>query len=583
MLAIYCRTSNSKSGKVDYSIGNQQDGGLKLANQLGIDYKIYIDEGISGTIRERESFMEMIEHIQGKDKNVRISGVYCIDQSRIERDSDIWRFFSAECIINKVKFYPNGIELDLNDITNKLFADLISLVNEYYASLTSRKVKLANAKKTSKGKTHGQIAYGYGRDKENNFIIINKEAEIVKKIFQWKIDGLGNYLISNKLNEENIPTKQNKKWRGVTIDGIIKNKLYMGIREWNKEDIDNYIEFKLDNYIIEPELWEKANKTYRENKNKAGKKQHFKYLLDDILFCGKCGQRFFGKKRLKGADSAYKCRGMVKFANHECRENRGVNIEKIDTFIIKHLFESKTLKELLTNAPKNEGELAVLKEKLETLNKKKDLELKNKNKLYSLLLNPDLENDVQIINDYTKSKKKLEATLVEINGLTLKIGEISNTQRNQRAKTLLESYTSDIDFETLKKSVNSLIDRIDILYDRNPKSHGGNFVFRIKYKNYEEYSTFIAKSTLFEFSWMNYYRSLAISEFDLNEDRENEKYFLSKVGINNEQEFISGLIAANIPLNNDTNPWSNEFKGTESIISKNEKISFSKEDLINLN
>ena len=48
MLAIYCRTSNSKSGKPDYSIGNQQDGGVKLANQLGIDYKIYIDEGISG-------------------------------------------------------------------------------------------------------------------------------------------------------------------------------------------------------------------------------------------------------------------------------------------------------------------------------------------------------------------------------------------------------------------------------------------------------------------------------------------------------------------------------------------------------
>ena len=66
----------------------------------------------------------MMEHVQGKDKKIKITGIYCIDQSRIERDSDIWRFFSAECINNKVKFYPNGNELDLNDETNKLFSNI---------------------------------------------------------------------------------------------------------------------------------------------------------------------------------------------------------------------------------------------------------------------------------------------------------------------------------------------------------------------------------------------------------------------------------------------------------------------------
>lgn len=583
MLAIYCRTSNAKSGKNDYSIENQKEAGIKLANQLGVDYRIYIDEGISGTIRERESFMEMMEHVQGKDKKIKITGIYCIDQSRIERDSDIWRFFSAECINNKVKFYPNGNELDLNDETNKLFANLISLINEYYAAITSRKVKLANFKKTKDSKTHGQIAYGYGRDAQNNFIIIPEEAEIIKKIFDWKIDGLGNYIIANKLNEDGIVTKQKSKWQGVTIDGIIKNKIYKGIREWNKKDVENYLEVELKEFIINPVIWDKANKIYKENKKNVGPKQQFNYLLDEVLYCGKCGQQYFGKKRKEGTDSSYKCRGLVKHALHVCRENRGVNIEKMDTFIIKHLFESKALKELLLNAPKNEGELAILKEKLITLTKKKELQLKNKNRLYKLVVNPDLVDDELIINDYNKSKKTLQKLSDEIDEINIKIIEISNTQRNQKTQNLIESYTKDIDFETLKKSINSLVEKIEVFYDRDPNSHGGNFIFIIKYKHFDEYSTFISKSTLFEFSWINYFRNIAISEFDLNEDRETQIGLLAYNGINNEEDYLKQLMVNNLPLNNHTNPWSEEFKGSECIITKNEKISFSREELINTN
>lgn len=595
MLAIYCRTSNSKIGKNDYSIENQQDGGIRLANQLGVESKTYIDEGISGTIRERESFMQMMEHIQGKDKKIKLTGVYCIDQSRIERDSDIWRFFSAECILNKVKFYPNGNELDLNDITSKLFADLISLVNEYYAALTSKKVKLANAKKTLEGKTHGQIAYGYGRDSQNNYIINNEEADVVKKIFDWKIEGLGNYIICNKLNEQKIRTKQNKKWRGVTIDGIIKNKLYKGIREWNRDDIDNFVEFKLDNFIIDSELWDKANITYKANIKKAGKKQQFNYLLDEALFCGKCGQKYFGKKRLKGADSSYKCRGLVKFASQECRENRGVNIEKMDTFIIQHLFKSKSLKELLINAPKNAGEVSILKNELEKITGRKDIELRNKNRLYRLISNPDLEYDEQIIKDYTKSKNRLEKSINEINQLTQKIAEVSNNQRNQKAENLIESYTEDINFLELKKIINSLIERIEVVYDRKPTSHGGNFIFRIKYRNYDETSTFTAKSTLFDFNWILNYRAQATNQLQLEEDR---KIIINRTGLNNKEKYQSfidkwnklerdGLISkidGGSYLDQDSkNPYNENFIGTVNLTYMNETINFSRNELINLN
>lgn len=283
-------------------------------------------------------------------------------------------------------------------------------------------------------------------------------------------------------------------------------------------------------------------------------------------------------------DSAYKCRGMVKDANHICRDNRGINIEKMDTFVIKHLFENKTLKELLINSPKNEGELSILKQNLKDIIKKRDAETRIKNRLYSLLSNPDLESDVQIINDYTKSKNKLTKLTDEINELSQKIAEVGNAKRNDLTKSLIESYTEDIDFEVLKKLVNSLIERIEINYDRKPTSHGGVFYFNIKYKNFEESSLFISKSTLYEYLWIAYNRAKSITPEDLEEDREMEKGVLSfKLGVNSEEEYLNFVKENSLELKDEENPWSKKFGGKEILISMNEKIVFTKEELINVN
>ncbi|AOW09742.1 hypothetical protein EM308_09625 [Flavobacterium gilvum] len=425
----------------------------------------------------------------------------------------------------------------------------------------------------------------YWKEVVNLTVFSNEdEAEHVRKIFQWKLEGLGNYIIAKKLIESKVPTRQNSNWRGVTVDGIIKNKIYKGIREWNKDDLENYFEVNLDKYIIDPELWDKVNKVYKENIKNVGKKQQFNYLLDDILYCGKCGQKYFGKKRVQSTDSSYRCRGMVKFANHVCRDNRGVNIEKMDTFVIKHLFENKSLKELLINAPKNEGELSVLRQNLADLTKKKDAEIKNKNKLYKLLSNPDLEYDDQLINDYTKSKNKLGKLTDEINELSQKIAEVGNLKRNDLTKTLIESYTKDIDFGILKKLVNSLIERIEIDYDRKPSSHGGVFQFKIKYKNFEESSLFMSKSTLYEYFWIGYNRTQSITPEDLEEDREMEKGILSyKFKINSEEDYLNYLKENSLELKDEENPWSKNFIGNEISTSMNEKIIFTKEELINVN
>ena len=66
MLGIYCRTSKSRKNK--YTIENQRDNGIACANVLGISFRIYIDDGISGTLDEtvRDGLSDLINDIRGK-------------------------------------------------------------------------------------------------------------------------------------------------------------------------------------------------------------------------------------------------------------------------------------------------------------------------------------------------------------------------------------------------------------------------------------------------------------------------------------------------------------------------------------
>ena len=566
MLAIYCRTSKNKVDGTDYSIETQQQGGLKLANQLGLEYKFYVDEGMSGTlaIEDRPSLADMMSDLK---KGI-ITNIYCIDQSRIERSSTVWNIFSAECTINNCKFYPNGIEFDFSNDESVLGSNLISLVNSYYAKITSRKVKLANRNKTLKGKTHGMKPYGYMRDKENNFEIYEEEAQYVRKMFDLSLQGIGSYTIANILNSEGAPTKFNRfkgkikrknqftknvtefeksnvKWRGNVVHDMLRNPIYKGIRIWNKEDIEKRIEVKIDVQIISDELWDKVNANLPKNIKNVGKRAEYNYLLNGLIICEHCGNEVLGKKRPKGNDNSYKCKGK-RPPHKDCQDSRAISLPKLENFIIQHLFKTKNLKDLLIEAPKSNLSIP-LREKLDR-KKNEILQLdKQIERLAKLLRDPELEYDETFLNDYKASKNRREKTNLEIKELQVKVLEIENETRNSRTKTLIESYTDDVTFEELKRLVHSLIENIKIKHTKEEKS--GYYSLVIKYKNYSEQSFFMTNWKALDWIWHFYYREKALTDEQLAKDIEELKAVYKFKGIPFDEEVdLIGYEGANVVL-----------------------------------
>jgi DNA invertase Pin-like site-specific DNA recombinase len=505
MLGIYCRTS--KARKEQYTISVQKEKGIQCAKALGYPYRIYVDDGISGTLDEtaRGGLSDLFQDM----KSGELSAVYCIDQSRIERDTQTWLFFVSLIINYKIDYYPEGDKYDLDNPTNRMYAQLMSVVNAYYSEMTSRKVRDANAKKVKLGKTHGVKPYGYQRDELNNYIIFEEEAEHVRRMFDLSLSGCGAYTIANILNAEGIKTKysrnfegeitrkipgtkkektfekKNVTWRGNVISDILKNPMYKGTRIWKMhEDAFDYIDGKPIKYkrvvdiiqtdehvppIVSTEIWEKVQLNFENNKKNLGPKEQYHYLLNGLIYCSKCNFDYRGKKRPKGNDFAYKCTNK-RYPNAVC-DNRGINIPKIETFIVRLLLTDINSFKLFKNIPSKITDLEVYYKSLK--DKKKEVDKISKNIKNLILLAKEIKTSdfKEISTELTNLKKNENNLAEEIIQLERKIKDYSSGSFDQKLKEsqdLMKRVSAKIsntdNFELIKALVHSLIDKIIVEY-----------------------------------------------------------------------------------------------------------------------
>lgn len=477
----------------------------------------------------------------------------------------------AEC-----EYYPSGASFDLDVPENRFFSGLVSLSNSFYAALTSQKTKLADELNAKEGKTHGMTAYGYQRGEKGYYEINVEEENVVKKIYSLSLDGIGTYTIAKILNTEGIPCKFNRfdgkirrkdkltghittydksnvKWRGNVIYDLITNPIYKGIRRWNDLEINIPA-------IIEPDLWDKTTKNIQKNKKNVGRKNDYHYLLNGIMFCGNCGMELRGKKRLKGSDRAYKCKG-VRQPNPTCTESRGINIPKIETFIIRHLFESKELRNYLTNIAVDTNETDSLKLHLDKKRKSLTKIDATISRVYKLLVDPDFEDDSVIKEELKKSKNMKESLVEDITTLENKIILNESDNRKNRVKQLIDDFNINADFESIRQAVHSLVDKITVHHTKKDKT--GYYLIKINYKNFIEESMFMTDYQSFKWYWMSRSVECATNAEELQDDIDLANYLLSKQG---ENRSIIELEPS--------------FKGFQSNSSPSEIIKFNQEELI---
>ena len=237
--------------------------------------------------------------------------------------------------IFKYRLYDNDIELHYADSgiehTGTMEGDLIGYIKSKMAGEERKKI----LKRTLEGKRSkalknqlvmtGTPPYGYYREgkRETAKLFINEtDAQIVRQIYTWYVQGNGNgeplslREIGKRLNESNQPTPHynnnaKNEWLPATIRWILSNEIYTGISYYGKTTGEKirgrkekrrvitaegeWIKIEVPELaIIDRELFELAQERKERNKELSKRNRKRDYLLSGYLRCHACGSRMTG-------------------------------------------------------------------------------------------------------------------------------------------------------------------------------------------------------------------------------------------------------------------------------------------------
>lgn len=221
----------------------------------------YVDDGYTGLNFERPSFQRMIVDIKAGNINC----VVVKDLSRFGRNYlETGMYLEQLFPIYDVRFISITDNYDTyknNSTSDSLLIPFRNLINESYSRDISTKIRSSLKSKREKGCHVSAFAvYGYMKDErdKNKLVIDYVAAKTVKEIFNWKIDGMSNRVIADKLNlmgilspseykkalgfnyKSGFKTNKLSEWHPSTISNILKNKVYIGVLEQGKKTTYNY-------------------------------------------------------------------------------------------------------------------------------------------------------------------------------------------------------------------------------------------------------------------------------------------------------------------------------------------------------
>ncbi|RJW83786.1 DUF4368 domain-containing protein [Clostridiales bacterium AF36-10] len=382
--ALYPRLSHEDELQGESnSISNQKRILETYAKQNGFsNLRWYTDDGYSGANFQRPGFQAMLADIEAG----KVGTVIVKDMSRLGRNYLQVGMYTEMIFPQKgVRFIAINDGVDSAQVEND-FAPLRNIFNEWLVRDTSKKIKAVKRSKGMSGKPiTSKPVYGYLMDEDENFIIDEEAAPVVRQIYSLCLAGNGPTKIARMLTEQQIPTPGTLeyrrtgstrryhpgyecKWATNTVVHLLENREYTGCLVNFKTEKPSYkLKHSIENPpekqavfenhhepIIDRETWERVQELRKQRKrpnryDEVG-------LFSGILFCADCGsvmyqQRYQTDKRKQ---DCYIC-GSYKKRTADCTAHfirtdlltAGVlsNLRKVTSYAAKH--EARFMKLLI--------------------------------------------------------------------------------------------------------------------------------------------------------------------------------------------------------------------------------------------
>lgn len=426
----------------------------------------YIDRAFTGTNENRPEFQKMLE--DSKKGYFEIVLVHKLD--RFSRNVEQTIRYISELRDNGVEL-KSVIEQFDNSPEGEFMRNMMSNISQYYVRNLAREVMKGMKENAYKCLHVGGIPpLGYYVDSDKKYQIDEKEASIVKKIFELYIDGNTHQKIITELNSLGYKNKKGTEWTKNSILSILRNEKYIGTYVWNRVVAKNskgkrngHREKPVEEVIripngipaiIPTETFQKVQGIIAKRKlgEDSPRRSGTVYLLSGLVRCS-CGSSLQGNRRKaktrqnpnwkpKPTYISYRC-GFRKTKDKMLCDNPEIRKEYLEAYIVgelKSLLSESNLKEIYNNYEKI---------------------MENSNK--------DSQSEVIVIKNAIYKISSEINNLVKAIAMGLDIGEIGVelvSKKEEKAKLEIElsKYisisTNDVTYEKIKEladTINSMV------------------------------------------------------------------------------------------------------------------------------
>ncbi|MCR5652476.1 MAG: recombinase family protein [Ruminococcus sp.] len=367
---LYYRLSRDEDEELN-SLSNQRSILVEYAEKNG--HEIVgesFDDNVSGMHFNREGINKIYEQVE----NNAIEAIIVKDMSRLGRHKTQTALFIDYLREHEVRVLSVTENLDTSNEDDDLIIGFKGLFNDMYARDISKKVRAGMVQKQKQGFVMIP-PLGYFKDKNTGEVkVVEKHAEIVRRIFNMYLEGYGFSAIARILNEEGIksPAYYQKKllgknlgynkpkigfkylWDNTGVKRILVNDFYIGTLTCHKtynnkithvrKDLPKEEQIVHENFvkpIISKEKFEQVQKLIeqkREGKVRAssGRPCH---RYSGLLKCGDCGSTFVAIRRRwrnKPERIEYSCNGYHRYGKENCTPHR-INESELDELVYSEI------------------------------------------------------------------------------------------------------------------------------------------------------------------------------------------------------------------------------------------------------
>jgi hypothetical protein len=217
----------------------------------GIDHsdaKVFRVEAVSGTKSDGAQFVELIDMIKGG----KVATLAVDDQSRFSRGDHAFATIT-DLVYSGGRFISTGENIDTDEPGWELKVKVLELHHSTTIRELGRRVRRGQEGRVIDGNgSAGDYCFGYrsefadpdhvnwngrGPKPKKIVVIYEPEAEVVRMIFLWFIEGLSICAIVRRLNERGIDKGHRSTkpgWHHQSVRRILGNAKYVGVWTWGR-------------------------------------------------------------------------------------------------------------------------------------------------------------------------------------------------------------------------------------------------------------------------------------------------------------------------------------------------------------